>query len=57
VAGHPGVTARMEPQTLTPEQARRRRRRSVAIAFILAGLVVLFYIIAIMHGPAIVGRA
>jgi len=47
----------MEPQTLTPEQARRRRRRSVAIAFILAGLVVLFYIIAIMHGPAIVGRA
>ena len=31
---------------LTPEQARRRRRRSIAIGLLLAVLVVLFYIIS-----------
>ncbi len=29
---------------LTPEQARRRRARSVAIGLVLAALVVLFYV-------------
>jgi hypothetical protein len=43
-------------QVLTPEQARRRRRRSVALALALAALVVLFYVMAVMHGPAIVSR-
>jgi hypothetical protein len=42
--------------TLTPDQARRRRRRSVAIALVLAALVVLFYAMAIAHGPAILQR-
>jgi predicted nucleic acid-binding Zn ribbon protein len=43
-----------EPRlVLTPEQARRRRRRSVAMALLLALLVVLFYVMAIMHGPGI----
>lgn len=43
-------------QTLTPEQARRRRRRSVALACLLALLVVLFYVMAIVHGPSIANR-
>ncbi len=43
-------------QGLTPEQARRRRRRSVALGLALAGLAVLFYVMAVMHGPAIVSR-
>jgi ferric-dicitrate binding protein FerR (iron transport regulator) len=43
-------------QVLSPEQARRRRRRSVALAVGLAALVVLFYVMAVMHGPSIVSR-
>ena len=43
-------------QELTPEQARRRRRRSIALALALAALVVLFYIMAVINGPAIVSR-
>lgn len=43
-------------QILTPEQARRRRRRSVALACVLALLVVLFYVMAILHGPSIMNR-
>jgi hypothetical protein len=38
------------------DQARRRRRRSIAIAVLLAVLVVLFYVMAIMHGPSIINR-
>jgi hypothetical protein len=41
---------------LTPEQARRRRRRSVALAVVLAVLAVLFYVMAILHGPSILNR-
>jgi predicted nucleic acid-binding Zn ribbon protein len=40
-------------RTLTPEQARRRRRRSVALAFLLAALVVLFYVLALVRGPGV----
>ncbi len=32
---------------LTEDQARRRRARNVAIGFVLAGLVVLFYLITV----------
>jgi hypothetical protein len=39
---------------LTPEQARRQRRRSVAIAVLLAALVALFYAIAVLRGPGVV---
>jgi ferric-dicitrate binding protein FerR (iron transport regulator) len=44
------------PRQLTAEQARRRRRRSVALALVLAVLVVLFYVMALMHGPSIMNR-
>jgi ferric-dicitrate binding protein FerR (iron transport regulator) len=45
----PGPTPRIE-------RARRQRRRSIALALLLAALAVLFYIMAIMHGPAILNR-
>jgi ferric-dicitrate binding protein FerR (iron transport regulator) len=41
---------------LTPEQVRRRRRRSVALALLLALLAVLFYVMALVQGPAIIDR-
>ncbi len=42
---------------LTDEEQRRRRRRSVALGLILAGLVLLFYLITIIKlGPGIVDR-
>ncbi len=34
---------------LTPEEKKRRRTRSIAIALVLAGLVILFYIVTIVH--------
>ena len=37
----------LERIVLKPEQARRRRRRSLALGLLLAGLAALFYIIAI----------
>jgi hypothetical protein len=40
----PVVIDRVE---LTPEERRRRRARSVAIALTLAGLVVLFYVLTL----------
>lgn len=42
---------------LTAAEKRRRRRRSVALALVLAGLVVLFYVLTIVKfGPAMFGR-
>jgi len=41
------------PRSLTPEQATRRRRRSVALAVLLAVLVMLFYVIALLRGPGV----
>ena len=41
---------------LNPEQARRRRRRSIAIALMLGALVVLFYLMAILNGPGVLER-
>jgi hypothetical protein len=38
------------------ERAKRQRRRSIALALLLAALAVLFYIMAIMHGPTILNR-
>jgi hypothetical protein len=58
----PGVLA-MDKQSsekgivLTPEQLRRRRARSIAIALSLAALVVLFYVITIVKlGPNVLTR-
>ena len=42
---------------LTPEDARRRRSRSIAIAVVLGALVVLFYALTIVKlGPQVLNR-
>jgi predicted nucleic acid-binding Zn ribbon protein len=41
---------------LTKEQQRRRRARSIAIAVALGILVVLFYIVTLVKGPAVLIR-
>jgi hypothetical protein len=41
---------------LTEEQQRRRRSRSIAIAIVLAALVILFYIVTLVKGPAVLVR-
>jgi hypothetical protein len=45
-----------EPRAPNPEQARRRRRRSLALAVLLAVLALLFYVMALVQGPAIMNR-
>ncbi|HWW48775.1 MAG TPA: CoxF protein [Xanthobacteraceae bacterium] len=48
-----------QPETgivLTEEQKRRRRQRSVAIAWALGVLVILFFAVTIVKGPAILVR-
>ena len=41
---------------LTEEQKRRRRARSIAIAVSLGALVVLFYMVTLVKGPAVLNR-
>jgi hypothetical protein len=41
---------------LTEEQKRSRRSRSIAIAIVLAALVILFYVITLVKGPAVLNR-
>jgi hypothetical protein len=41
---------------LTEEQKRRRRARSIAIALSLGALVVLFYGVTLVKGPAVLIR-
>jgi hypothetical protein len=41
---------------LTEEQKRRRRARSIAIAISLGVLVVLFYMVTLVKGPAVLQR-
>jgi predicted nucleic acid-binding Zn ribbon protein len=41
---------------LTEEQQRRRRARSIAIAIVLGALVILFYIVTLVKGPAVLVR-
>ena len=46
-------------ETVRPsqDQSRRRRARSIAIALMLGGLVVLFYVVTIVRvGPGILER-
>jgi len=55
------VDANKEPEVegvvLTPEQKRRQRARSVAIAAVLGALCVLFYIVTVVKlGPAVLIR-
>ena len=43
--------------TLTPEQLRRRRNRSIAIALSLGALVLLFYVVTVVKlGPGVLRR-
>ena len=45
------------PPELSPEDLRRRRRRSLALALVLGGLVVLFYVVTIAKlGPQVLQR-
>ena len=42
---------------LTEEQRRRRRNRSIALALVLAGIAVLFYVVTIVKlGPHVMNR-
>jgi len=41
---------------LTPAQKRAQRNRSVAIALMLVGVVVLFYFVTLVKGPGILHR-
>jgi hypothetical protein len=41
---------------LTEEQKRSRRARSIAIALALGALVVLFYVVTLVKGPAVLNR-
>ena len=41
---------------LTEEQKRSRRARSIAIALVLGVLVVLFYVVTLVKGPAVLNR-
>jgi hypothetical protein len=41
---------------LTEEQKRSRRARSIAIALALGALVILFYVVTLVKGPAMLNR-
>jgi predicted nucleic acid-binding Zn ribbon protein len=41
---------------LSEEQRRRRRARSIAIALALGALVILFYVVTLVKGPAVLNR-
>jgi hypothetical protein len=41
---------------LTERQRRSRRQRSIAIAVILVALVVLFFVVTLVKGPAVLNR-
>ncbi|WP_296577291.1 CoxF protein [Phreatobacter sp.] len=41
---------------LTPEEKRRQRQRNIAIALALAGLCVIFWIVTMVKGAAILQR-
>ncbi len=45
-----------EGVVLTEAQQRARRSRSIAIALALAALVILFYIMTLVKGPAVLVR-
>ena len=48
---------RRAPQPLTPEQARSRRARNIAIGLAIGFMVALFYAVTIVKlGPGIVSR-
>ena len=45
------------PEPMNEEQVKRRRSRSLAIALVLAGLAVLFYVVTLVKfGPFVMTR-
>jgi hypothetical protein len=45
------------PHSLTPEEQKRRRKRSLALALILGALVLIFYVVTIAKlGPGVMQR-
>ncbi|MEN5083627.1 hypothetical protein ABE438_14185 [Bosea sp. TWI1241] len=45
------------PAAFSPEDMARRNRRSVALALVLAGLVIFFFVVTLAKtGPAILNR-
>ncbi|AOG08021.1 MAG TPA: hypothetical protein VGV17_09180 [Bosea sp. (in: a-proteobacteria)] len=45
------------PAAFSPEDMARRRRRSIALALVLGGLVVFFFVVTLVKtGPAILNR-
>lgn len=45
------------PAAFSPEDMARRRRRSIALALVLAGLVLFFFVVTLAKtGPAILNR-
>lgn len=50
-------TPRKEVQAFSPEDMARRNRRSIALALVLAGLVIFFFVVTLVKtGPAILNR-
>jgi hypothetical protein len=45
--GNPGDPKIVLPYALTPAQQRSRRLRNIAIALVIAGLCILFYVMTI----------
>ncbi len=52
----PETSRQPEGIVLTPEQLKRRKGRSVALALLLLALVVLFYAVTLVKGPGILHR-
>lgn len=45
------------PAAFSPEDMARRRRRNIALALVLGGLVVFFFLVTLVKtGPAILNR-
>ena len=45
------------PTPFSPEDMARRRRRSIALALVLGGLVIFFFVVTLVKtGPAILNR-
>ncbi|WP_332686151.1 hypothetical protein [Bosea sp. (in: a-proteobacteria)] len=49
--------AKTPPAAFSPEDMARRNRRSIALALVLAGLVLFFFVVTLAKtGPAILNR-
>lgn len=54
----PPMNQNPTPRRLTPDEAKRQRKRSIAIAAVLFTLVTIFYVLTIAKlGPQVLNRA